>query len=60
MSLQGMESVSPGLSKGDAGMRPEREVLLRAPPDMPERNVDPELGMDGKSKGDAMESCAPS
>ena len=38
----------------------EREVLLWAPPDMLDRKVDPELGMDGKSKGDAIDSCAPS
>lgn len=55
-----MAVASPGLSKGDRGALFEREVLLWAPPDMPERNVDPELGIDGKSKGDAIDSCAPS
>ncbi len=38
----------------------EREVALCAPPDMLDRNVEPELGIEGKSNGDAMERCWPS
>lgn len=40
----------PGLSKGEGGMRLERDVLLCTPPDMLDN---------GKSKGDTMDSCAP-
>ena len=49
------DTALPGLSKGEGGMRLDRDVLLCAPPDMLDMKVDP----DGKSKGDAMESCAP-
>ena len=56
-----MKLCLPGLSKGEAGgTRLDREVALCAPPDMLDRNVEPELGMEGKSNGDAMERCWPS
>ena len=40
--------------------RDPREELLWPPADMLDMNVAPELGMEGKSKGEAMERCAPS
>lgn len=51
---------SPGLSNGEEGTRFERDVLLAPPPDVLDRNVAPELGMEGKSKGDAIERWPPS